>query len=226
MYALTFDQALTKAKAKPKTTPITGAHIDALKKTSRSAAKDLVTSLRGLSKQERTDVAEALIGAMMKHLKGFSQPGVSKGYPEFDPNQLRDHKGRFTNGTAVLAGMTWRGVIAPTLKLMQNALSTVTLVPSSKSTVMGALKDWWRRLMTDPNSAEHSGAVEEAAGRTMVTVILGAAALALAHAYIPAAVGIVAATVGMIARHLTAERGNASGNQGGRGLPSAPPGGP
>lgn len=183
---------------------LTSAKLQPIKRLAKDAAKDLVAPLRSLSRREQVKVAEALITAFAGVVDGFctncKPKKTTKGYPEFNPSQERAADGKWTVGG--VAGAAARGAGKLTLaagkvilRAARNALSTVTLIPSTKKTAGQALKDWWGRV-TSKDSSTHIKAVEEAGARVMITILLAAAVAALAHAFIGAAAGVVGAWVG------------------------------
>jgi hypothetical protein len=87
------------------------------------------------------------------------------------------------------------------LRGAREAISTVTLVPSAKTTVGEALDSWWKRINSD-DTITHIEAVQEGAARLMITIAVGALMWGLAHAFIGSAAGAVGSAVGQALRTL------------------------
>lgn len=184
----------------------TSTGIGGLRREAKAAADDLVAPIRSLSRREQIAVAEVLITSFVDQIKALSQttkaydpsqPRAPAGTPEGGQWTAGAVAGAVVRGTGRFAGAAGKMV----LTAAQEALSTVTLIPSSKRTVGEALKDWWGRF-TSSDTTTHVVAVQEAATRIMFTIILGAAALALARAFIGGAAGAVGAAVGQALRVL------------------------
>jgi hypothetical protein len=170
--------AKTKGKANLLSSALPKAH---------AAAMGLVNDLGKLPAQDRVKVAKALIKHMQGHLTALSKAGP--------PDEPRDNTGKWTVGGAVSAGasLAGRGALALgglTLRGLQDALSTVTLIPSSKTTAREALSRWWARAR-DPNENVRSEANVEAMGRVLGTIFVAIGVYAVAQYYVPIALNSV-----------------------------------
>jgi hypothetical protein len=171
---------ITKAKGK-------AALLNSFLPKAHAAAMGLVDDLGKLPAKDRVAVAKALIKHLQEHLASVSKAGP--------PDEPRDNTGKWTVGGAVSAGasLAGRGALALgglTLKGIRDALSTVTLVPSSKTTAMEALGRWWARAR-DPNENVRSEANVEAMGRVLGTIFVAIGVYAVAQYYVPIALNSV-----------------------------------
>ena len=203
MTSLTFAEALMKYPVRARERKLSKSKLNNVRREAKDAAHDLVAPLRALSRREQITVAETLIEMFLDQIKDLSATATRKA---FNPNQPRDKDGKWTisgmAGAAALgAGKLTVAAGGVILRAAQNALSTVTLIPSTKRTAGEAVRDWWSRINSS-DSSTHIKAVEEAGARVMITIILGAAALALAHAFIGSAAGSVGAAIGAALRVL------------------------
>lgn len=176
-----------------KDTPKTD-RIDSILRGAQSAVRPLLDAIGKLKPAEQKAVARALIKAVKPHLSSLGKAGP--------PDEPRDNTGKWTVGGAVSAGarLAGRGALALgglTLRGIQDALSTVTLVPSSKSSISQALKEWWPRA-TSRNENIAAEARIEAGGRILGTIFVAIGVYAVAQYYLP----IAANSIGMAASRL------------------------
>jgi hypothetical protein len=207
--SITFDQALQRLPRRRRKSRIRKAEpslqvlVNDWRRDAKAAAKDLIAPLRALSKRERIAVAESLIGTFMALIDDVTKGGDTS--KAFDPNQPRDERGRWSEVAGAAARGAGRlGLKAGkfVLRTAMDGISAISLIPSTRGTVKQSLQDWWHRFNQPAQTDARIGAVAELAGRTMVTIVLGLAAIMLAEAFIGAAVGSVGAAVGAALRVL------------------------
>lgn len=164
----------------------------------QAAVQPLLDAIGRLKPRERKVVARALVNAISPHLASVAKAG-------YDPNEARDNAGKWTVGGiagagARLAGRSALALGGLTLRTIQDALSAVTLVPSSKSSVGGALKEWWGRA-TSHNEFTAADARIEAMGRVLGTIFVAIGVWAVAQYYIPIALDSVGMAVSRVIGH-------------------------
>lgn len=163
----------------------------------QDAVRPLLDAMSKLKPAEQKAVARALVKAVKPHLSIVSKAGP--------PDEPRDNTGKWTVGGAVGAGarLAGRGAAAVgglTYRALRDALSTVTLVPSSKSSMSAALKEWWGRA-SSRNENIASEARIEAMGRVLGTVFVGIGIYAVAQYYLPIAANALGMSVSRMIGH-------------------------
>lgn len=183
------DQALARGRGLPK-------ELMPLRREARAAAIEFVGRLGSLSRKEKEAVAEALIKVLLASIKKLAKrPKAQKGYPEYNDSQARDSKGQWTVGGAAGA------VGSFALDAIREALSKVTLIPSSRSNVNQAVDDWWKRL-NSKDIEVHIDAFSEGATRLMFTLFFGVLAVVIADFYLSKLGVAVGSAVGQALRIL------------------------
>lgn len=174
------------------------AKLDDLLSKGKEAVQPLLDALAKLKPAEQKAVARALVNAIKPHLASVSKAG-------FDPSEARDPAGKWTVGgvAGAAAGMAGRGALALgglTLRTLQDAVSTFTLIPSSKSSVSGALKEWWGRATSRDMYTRDEARIEGMA-RVFGTIMLGIGVYAVAQYYIPLAADAIGMSVSRLIGH-------------------------